>query len=219
MHEAAEERARAEAAAAERDRLLGEVHDGLTQRLVSIRVHLDAAERDLAAGDGTGEAAAQLRQASTAARDALAETRLTLLGLASSPLQGQTLDEALRSEAAWAQSIGGLEVRYVCAGTPVAMEESLSLGVFRVAREALTNIVRHARGPVRPAGADVRAGGRDPPGPGRRAGLRSEVGMAGRPLRAARRQRARARARRLGRRRFAGRLGHQDPGPLPLPAR
>jgi len=41
MHEAAEERARAEAAAAERDRLLGEVHDTLAQRLVSVRVHLD----------------------------------------------------------------------------------------------------------------------------------------------------------------------------------
>src|SRR5271170_5969332 len=49
MHEVAEERARAEAAAAERDRLLGEVHDSLTQRLVSIRVYLDAAERELAA--------------------------------------------------------------------------------------------------------------------------------------------------------------------------
>ena len=130
MHEAAEERARAEAAAAERDRLLGEVHDSLTQRLVSIRVHLDAG---------------QLEQASTAARDALAETRLTLLGLASSPLNGQTLDAALRSEAAWAQSIGGLEVRYVSAGTPAAMEDSLAHGVLRVAREALTNIVRHAR--------------------------------------------------------------------------
>ena len=130
MHEAAEERARIEAAAAERDRLLGEVHDGLTQRLVSIRVHLDAG---------------QIEQASAAARDALAETRLTLLGLASSPLNGQTLDAALRSEASWAQSIGGLEVRYVSAGTPAAMEESLAHGVLRVAREALTNIVRHAR--------------------------------------------------------------------------
>jgi DNA-binding NarL/FixJ family response regulator/signal transduction histidine kinase len=130
MHEAAEERARAEAAAAERDRLLGEVHDSLTQRLVSIRVHLDAG---------------QLEEAGTAARDALAETRLTLLGLASSPLNGQTLDAALRSEAAWAESIGGLEVRYVSAGTPAAMEESLSHGVLRVAREALTNIVRHAQ--------------------------------------------------------------------------
>ncbi len=145
MYEAAEERARTQAAAAERDRLLGEVHDHLTQRLVSIRVHLDAAERDLAAGHGTDAAAVLLRQAGTAARDALAETRLTLLGLASSPLKGQTLEEALRSEAAWAQSIGGLEVRYVSAGTPVLMEESLSLGVLQVAREALTNIVRHAQ--------------------------------------------------------------------------
>jgi signal transduction histidine kinase/DNA-binding NarL/FixJ family response regulator len=144
MHEAAEERARAEATAAERDRLLGEVHDSLTQRLVSIRVYLDAAQRELD-GDGTGPVAAQLEQASTAARDALAETRLTLLGLASSPLQGQTLDAALRSEAAWAQSIGGLEVGYVSAGTPAAMDESLALGVLRVAREALTNIVRHAQ--------------------------------------------------------------------------
>jgi signal transduction histidine kinase/DNA-binding NarL/FixJ family response regulator len=171
MHEAAEERARTEAAAAERDRLLGEVHDSLAQRLVSIRVYLDSAERDLAAvvpqvaeGGAAGDAGAshegtahegelagvagvagQLRQASTAARDALAEARLTLLGLASSPLNGQTLDDALRSEAAWAQSIGGLEVRYVSAGTPVAMDERLAHEVLRVAREALTNIVRHAQ--------------------------------------------------------------------------
>ena len=166
MHEVAEERARAEAAAAERDRLLGEVHDSLTQRLVSIRVYLDAAERELAAmavapgpaagpgeeapgeeapGEAAGAVAAQLRQAGTAARDALAEIRLTLLGLAASPLKGQTLDAALRSETAWAQSIGGLEVRYVSAGTPAAMEESLASGVLRVAREALTNIVRHAQ--------------------------------------------------------------------------
>ena len=157
MHEVAEERARAEAAAAERDRLLGEVHDSLAQRLVSIRVYLDSAERDLAAtvqpmatsddaaDDGISVVAAQLQQASTAARDALAEARLTLLGLASSPLNGQTLDTALRSEAAWAQSMGGLEVRYVSAGTPPAMEEHLSQEVLRVAREALTNIVRHAQ--------------------------------------------------------------------------
>jgi signal transduction histidine kinase/DNA-binding NarL/FixJ family response regulator len=157
MHEVAEERARAEAAAAERDRLLGEVHDSLAQRLVSIRVYLDSAERDLAAtvqptatsddaaDDGISVVAAQLQQASTAARDALAEARLTLLGLASSPLNGQTLDTALRSEAAWAQSMGGLEVRYVSAGTPPAMQEHLSQEVLRVAREALTNIVRHAQ--------------------------------------------------------------------------
>jgi len=163
MHEVAEERARVEAAAAERDRLLGEVHDSLAQRLVSVRVHLDSAERDLAsiaakppagsadgertpaAEDGIGVVAEHLRQAGTAARDALAEARLTLLGLAASPLDGRTLDAALRSETAWAQSIGRLEVRYVSAGAPVPLDGRLAHEVLRIAREALTNIIRHAQ--------------------------------------------------------------------------
>jgi signal transduction histidine kinase/DNA-binding NarL/FixJ family response regulator len=147
MHEAAEERARAEATAAERDRLLGEVHDSLTQRLVSVRVHLDGAENELAPGAAAdhGRAADHVRRASEAARDALAEARLTLLGLAASPLDGRTLDAALRSETSWAETVGGLEVRFVAAGTPVILDERLSVEVVRVAREALTNIVRHAR--------------------------------------------------------------------------
>ena len=158
MHEAAEERARAEATAAERDRLLSEVHDTLAQRLVSVLVHLESAEHDLASGterepgvgdgapaNGAGATAEHLRQASDAARDALVEARLTLLGLAASPLDGRTLDAALRSETAWAQSVGGLEVRFVSAGTPIALDGRLSREVLRVAREALTNIVRHAQ--------------------------------------------------------------------------
>ena len=152
MHEQAEARARAEAALAERDRLVGEVHDALAQRLASIRVHLDSAQRELA-GDGedtdqpaaTVTAQAHLEQASAAARDALAEARLTLLGLSASPLEGRTLEAALRSEAAWAESIGRLEVRFVSAGLPVPLDDQLALEVLRTAREALTNIVRHAR--------------------------------------------------------------------------
>jgi len=151
MHEVAEERARAEAAASERDRLLAEVHDAITQRLVSIRVHLDSAEEDLAraadrapADGAIGAAVSQLQQARPAARDGLAEARLALLGLAAAPLEGRSLADALRSEVAWAQSVGRLEVRFVSAGPPVALEERLSREVLRVAREALTNIVRHA---------------------------------------------------------------------------
>jgi len=171
MHEVAEERARAEAAASERDRLLGEVHDGLARRLVSIRVHLDSAEGELSGqaagtagsagpdtgrGAGLGRATDRLRLASAEARDALADARLTVLGLASSPLNGQTLEAALEAEAAWAQSIGGLEVRFVTAGPAhpaggagrgpaVTGGERLAHEVLLVAREALTNIVRHAR--------------------------------------------------------------------------
>ncbi len=151
MYEVAEERARAEAAAAERDRLLGDVHDSLTRRLVSVRVHLDGAERDLAASaargttggappadDGTAVLAEHLRQAGLAAREALVEARLTLLGLAGSPLDGRTLDVALRSEAAWAESVGRLEVRFVSAGPPVALDARLS-------RECSASRVRRSR--------------------------------------------------------------------------
>src|SRR6202042_1714958 len=59
LHEAAEERARAEATASDRDRLLGEVQDSLGRRLMSIRLHLDAAEADLAE---TARRAAELRR-------------------------------------------------------------------------------------------------------------------------------------------------------------
>jgi signal transduction histidine kinase/DNA-binding NarL/FixJ family response regulator len=166
MYEQAEERARAEAAVTERERLLHEVHDTITQRLVSVRVHIETAEQRLAedtrqrppgAGPGDGlssgdlepadttSLATLLSQASAAARDALAEARLTLLGLASSPLDGRTLDAALQSEASWAESIGRLEVRLVSAGPPVTLDNHIAQEVLRIAREALTNIVRHAR--------------------------------------------------------------------------
>ncbi len=144
MHEAAEERARSEAVAAERDRMLTELHDTLAQRLVGVRAHIDNASRELTAADAEA-AAAHLTQASAAAGDALVEARLTLLGLASSPLDGRTLEAALRSEVAWAQSTGPLEVRFVSAGTPVTLDQRLSREVLRIAREALTNIVGHAR--------------------------------------------------------------------------
>ena len=140
MHEEAEKLARSEAVAAERDRMLAELHDTLARRLVSVRAHVDSAGRE----DVGGVAAEQLRQASAIAAEALVEVRLTLLGLAASPLDGQTLEAALRSEVAWAQSTGHLEVRFVSAGTPVPLDGDLSREVLRTAREALTNIVAHA---------------------------------------------------------------------------
>jgi signal transduction histidine kinase/DNA-binding NarL/FixJ family response regulator len=149
MHEEAEERARSEAVAAERDRMLVELHDTLARRLVSVRVLIDSADQSLAADAGTvtgpRTVAEQLRQASATAGDALVEARLALLGLASSPLDSRTLEASLRSEVAWAQSTGHLEAAFVSAGTPVALDGELSREVLRTAREALTNIVAHAR--------------------------------------------------------------------------
>jgi DNA-binding NarL/FixJ family response regulator len=148
--------------------MLSELHDTLAQRLVTLRVHLDSAGQSLAgsANQGThdagppgarpplieagpadhlGAAAEHIRQASAIAGEALVEARLTLLGVAAEPLDGRTLEAALRSEVAWAESTGHLEVRFVTAGAQVALDSRLAREVLRIAREALTNIVGHAQ--------------------------------------------------------------------------
>lgn len=79
MHTDAEERARAEATASERDRLLGELEQSLGRRLTSIRLQLDAAEADLAE---TAKRAAELRRPDHAWRG----PRLRVLVAAATPL-------------------------------------------------------------------------------------------------------------------------------------
>ena len=137
LYQEAEGHARAEAAAAERDRLVREVHDTVAQGLASVIVHLDAAGRE-------ADPAEEIDQARQSAVTALAETRRTVLGLAPSPLEGRSLAEALQLELGWANRTGNLDVRLVEAGTPVALPDGLAHQLFRIAQEALTNAVRHA---------------------------------------------------------------------------
>ncbi|HVE30651.1 MAG TPA: LuxR C-terminal-related transcriptional regulator [Mycobacteriales bacterium] len=137
LYQEAEAHARAEVAAAERDRLVREVHDTVAQGLASVIVHLDAAGRE-------ADPAEEIDQARQSAVTALAETRRTVLGLAPSPLEGRSLAEALQLELGWANRTGNLDVRLVEAGTPVALPDGLAHQLFRIAQEALTNAVRHA---------------------------------------------------------------------------
>ncbi len=137
LYQEAEAHARAEAAAAERDRLVREVHDTVAQGLASVIVHLDAAGRE-------DHPAAEIDHARQSAVTALAETRRTVLGLAPSPLEGRSLAEALQLELGWANRTGNLDVRLVEAGTPVSLPDGLAHQLFRIAQEALTNAVRHA---------------------------------------------------------------------------
>jgi signal transduction histidine kinase/DNA-binding NarL/FixJ family response regulator len=137
LYQEAEAYARAEAAAAERDRLVREVHDTVAQGLASVIVHLDAAARG---PDPAGE----IDRARESAVTALAETRRTVQGLAPSPLAGRTLEEALELELGWANRTGNLDVRLVQAGEPRELPAALAHQLFRIVQEALTNAVRHA---------------------------------------------------------------------------
>jgi signal transduction histidine kinase/DNA-binding NarL/FixJ family response regulator len=139
LYAEAEAYTRAEAAGAERDRLVREVHDTVAQGLASVVVHLDAAARAPAA-----DVHAEIARARDQAVTALGETRRTVLGLAPSPLEGRSLAQALELELGWANRTGNLDVRLVVAGTPARIPDALAHQLFRIAQEALTNAVRHA---------------------------------------------------------------------------
>lgn len=143
LHEAAEANARAEAVTAERNRMAREVHDTVAQGLVSILLQLRAADGALVGGRDA-DARAALDEARAAAEAAFEETRRSVLGLAPSPLEGRSLEEALALELEWANQTGLADVRLMTAGTPVPLPPDLAHMLFRVAQEALTNALRHA---------------------------------------------------------------------------
>ena len=144
LHEAAESNARAEAAAAERNRMAREVHDGVAQGLVSVLLELRAAHAAIADGR-SDEATRALAGAQAAAEAVFEETRRSVLGLAPSPLEGRSLEEALELEMAWANRTGVIEAHLVTAGNRVVPPPDVAHTLFRITQEALTNAIRHAR--------------------------------------------------------------------------
>ena len=143
LHEAAEGNARAEAAAEERNRMAREVHDTVATGLVSVLLQVRAAEASLASGE-MEDLERALSEVRSAAHFALDETRRSVLGLAPSPLEGRSLEEALERELAWATRTGAANVRLVVAGTRTALPAEFAHALFRIVQEALTNALQHA---------------------------------------------------------------------------
>jgi DNA-binding NarL/FixJ family response regulator/signal transduction histidine kinase len=151
MHDIAEEQACAHATAAERDRLLREVYDTLNQGLVGVIGHLGRAEDALSGGlDGGLDNALDddvphlIGAAHREARNALSETRRTMLGLMGSALADRGLEEVLADEVEWAGRAGRLDVRLVVAGKSAPLDPAQAHEMLRIAQEALTNTVQHA---------------------------------------------------------------------------
>ena len=153
-----------------------EVHDTVAQGLVSILLQLRAADGALAGGQRRGRANVALaRRPASRRRPSFEETRRSVLGLAPSPLEGRTNEEALFIEIAWANRTGVIDARLVTAGKPDGVPApEVAHTLFRIAQEALTNAIRHARATSVPVGLVYSPHRRHPPGAGRRRGVRSD---------------------------------------------
>lgn len=137
------DRSREVAALEERNRLAREIHDTLAQGLTGIVVQLEAAER--LALKQPQRAAACLERAKQLARQSLEEARRSLWNLRPTPLEGHSLQEALRQAVAHFGEQDGLEARFVVRGRERRLPANDELHLYRIAQEALTNVRKHAR--------------------------------------------------------------------------
>jgi signal transduction histidine kinase len=121
----------------ERRRLAGEIHDGISQRIVSLSFHLSAAA-DAVASDPAG-AADQIARAQELAAGALDETRQAIAGLRPPVLDDLGLAASLESLAR-STPLPDVQVDTVSTSLP----EHVETAVYRIAQEALQNIMKHA---------------------------------------------------------------------------
>jgi signal transduction histidine kinase len=127
----------------ERNRLARELHDTLAHSLSAIAVQLEAA-RSL--WQANPEAAREmLDKADESARTGLTEARRSLRALRASPLQDLGLVPALQNLAETAAERAGASLElHAPDQLPQNLSPSVEQGIYRIAQEALENVVRHA---------------------------------------------------------------------------
>ena len=136
------QQAQESAVIAERGRLARDLHDAVTQTLFSASLLAeavpDAWERDRQEGT---ELLGELRQLT---RGALAEMRTLLLELRPTALVEASLSDLLHQLAEAAMGRVGIPVA-VTAERNVTLPPDVHVAVYRIAQEAMNNIVKHAR--------------------------------------------------------------------------
>jgi signal transduction histidine kinase len=140
----------------ERGRLARELHDAMSQSLFSLQLAADTAER-LLPHDPAGSAA-QLAIVRTLSAQVAAELRTTVEGLRPADLERDGLAAVLRAQLTLAGRAHGVDVELEL-DDPPDLEPAVEHEVMRIAQEAVTNALRHARATcvrVRLAAADER---------------------------------------------------------------
>jgi signal transduction histidine kinase len=122
----------------ERRRIAGDIHDGISQRLVSASYHLSAAR----ALSGPGEALVELQATSALLTDALDEAHRAIVGLRPSVLDDLGLAAGISSLAGslGADVVTEVRVELESHQLPAHVETAL----YRIVQETLQNVAKHA---------------------------------------------------------------------------
>jgi signal transduction histidine kinase len=123
---------------AERRRLARDIHDGISQRLVSLWYHLDAALTHLDRGD-PGPARVDIELAGGLVDTTLEEARVAIGALRPPVLDDLGLAGAL---AALARGVPGVDISLDL--DERRLPDHLEIALYRIAQEALQNVLKHS---------------------------------------------------------------------------
>ncbi len=126
----------------ERSRLSRELHDGISQLLVSIKFKFELAGHELDAGKASS--AQTLRQGIERLAGAIGEVRRISHDLHPSLLDTLGLASAIGQLASEFEQRSGLRVAYDNSLGDTRLSDDMNVALFRILQEALTNIERHA---------------------------------------------------------------------------
>lgn len=129
----------------ERNRLAREIHDTLAQGLTAITLQLETADALLDTTTSHPRAQRNVQQALQLTRTNLEEARRSVLDLRAAPLEGRTLAQAIDALAHDQAAAADLTLKFTIVGADQPLSVRIETGLFRVAQEAITNVVQHAR--------------------------------------------------------------------------
>jgi signal transduction histidine kinase len=127
----------------ERNRIAQELHDALSHTLSGLSVQLETMKAYWDVDPVT--ARKRLDKSLAAARSGLDETRRILMALRAKPLEELGLVSAIRQMAEEAASRTGLNLKLEITDNIPALPPNIEQCLFRVAQEAITNVLKHAK--------------------------------------------------------------------------
>jgi two-component system sensor histidine kinase DesK len=132
---AAQEEVRRLAGTAERERITRDLHDVVGRTLTLVALKADLAEKLIARDQAAS--AAEMRSIAAAAREGVAEVRNALSGITDGSLG--------REAAASRDALAAAGVKVTVRGDPEAVDADAGAVLAMTLREAVTNVIRHAR--------------------------------------------------------------------------
>jgi len=127
----------------ERNKIAGELHDHIGQTLVSLRMDMELLRDEMGADPSTLQD--RMKSAEEKAVQAIQDLRSIASGLMPVMLDTMGLVASLDALCAETEGQKGIKVHFFSSGIPEDLDRATKLALFRIAQEALANVVRHAR--------------------------------------------------------------------------